>query len=1024
MKAILTLFLTLVLAPGQDFPTPYNSEKDQSANPPPPQEAAASFQLPEGFQTTVFAAEPDIQNPIAMAWDHKGRMWVAENYTYAESSKRFDLTLRDRIIILQDKDHDGKAEIRKVFADDLQRLTSVETGRGGLWAMCPPQLLFIPDENGDDIPDSQPQVVLDGFTVAQNNYHNLANGLRFGPDGWLYGRCGGSCPGKVGQPGTAEDQRVPIEGGIWRFHPTRKTFEVLCHGTTNPWGHDWDEHGELFFINTVNGHLWHMIPGAHYDRPFAPSPNKLVFEPIQRHADHWHFDRSGSWTASRDGKANDHGGGHAHIGMCLYQGGHLPDYWNGKLLTWNQHGRRINVEKLEREGSGYVGKHEPDAFLSGDPWFRGLDIRTGPEGALYALDWSDTGECHDHTGVHRTSGRIYRFSHGTPPKPDLRLLPSQGVMILHKRSRPNMDPENLIQILNHPNSWYLNEALKGVYPSFEIVNTARKTLASGEAVHKLRAFRFLTQISTLNQVRLSSPNRRIFLAAQRLESLIQSATNPLITSPNEHLRAAYIRQLTDHLPIDHVYGLHPQHNPASNRELLNPLVTLANNDTSALVRLTLASTIQRLPLKDRPALAATLASRDDANDHNLPKLIWFGIAPLLKDHPEDLIKVAQATTWPDLLRYISRAMASQPEALIDLAIGHPNKAPHILTGLSEGFKGWRKAPLPKSWTLAVETLSATHPKLIRDLSVLFGDGRAMAELKEIAFDDTAGFADRETALQGLIEAHPDDLRRICKELLKVRYLNKTAIRGLATFDDPAIATLLLKKYSGLRPDEKRTLIEVLVARPLWADSLLTEIKNEKIPRIDLTPFHARQVLALKDEKLSARLQEIWGDLRQTDEAKKQRIADLHLALPDDVRAQADLSSGRLHFQTLCSSCHLLYGEGDKLGPDLTGSGRSDLGYLLENIVDPSAIVPAEYRMTVLKLKDGRSLAGVIASQSDRTLTLRSLAEEATLEKSQVAETQTLPNSIMPEGLLNALTPAQTRDLIAYLMHPTQVPLKK
>ncbi|MDB2673434.1 hypothetical protein N9Y81_00620 [Akkermansiaceae bacterium] len=240
-----------------------------------------------------------------MAWDHQGRIWVAENYTYAESGKRFDLTLRDRIIILQDKDHDGKADTRKVFTDQLQMLTSVETGRGGIWAMCPPQLLFIPDENGDDLPDSKPQVVLDGFTVAQNNYHNFANGLRFGPDGWLYGRCGGSCPGLVGQPGTADDQRVPIEGGIWRFHPTRKTFEVLCHGTTNPWGHDWDEHGELFFINTVNGHLWHMIPGAHYDRPFAPSPNKLVFEPIQMHADHWHFDRTGSWTKSRDGAAND-----------------------------------------------------------------------------------------------------------------------------------------------------------------------------------------------------------------------------------------------------------------------------------------------------------------------------------------------------------------------------------------------------------------------------------------------------------------------------------------------------------------------------------------------------------------------------------------------------------------------------------------------------------------------------------------------------------------------------------------------
>ncbi len=982
-RALLAL-ACFTFAHADDFPEIYNSEKDQSANPPAPAEAAASFEVPEGFQTTVFAAEPDVQNPIAMAWDHKGRMWVAENYTYAETAKRFDLSLRDRIIILEDKDHDGHAETRKVFSENLQMLTSVETSPDGVWALCPPQLLFIPDANNDDVPDSEPQVILDGFTVAQNNYHNLANGLRWGPDGWLYGRCGGSCPGKVGLPGTADDQRVPIEGGIWRFHPTRKTFEVLCHGTTNPWGHDWDEHGELFFINTVNGHLWHMIPGAHFDRPFAPSPNKLVYEPIQMHADHWHFDRNGKWTDSRDGKANDFGGGHAHIGMCIYQGGLLPDSWNGKLLTWNQHGKRLNVEKLNRHGSGYLASHEPDQLISGDLWFRGLEISAGPDGALYALDWSDTGECHDHTGVHRTSGRIYRFSNGTPPKPDLDLL-------------QNIDVKKLTKIIQHKNVWYERQARLLIKPTPELIAAANELLKAENTVTQLRA------LWTLNAMGAAKPET-------------------LLSHQNEHVRAWAIRLLTDHLPIDHVYGLHPDHQAHAN--FIPMLRPLARKDQSALVRLTLASTTQRLPLMDRGLLPLDLVTRDDATDHNIPKLLWFGLAPYVGNHPEGLIRIAEATNWPDLLRYISRAMASQPDALIDLAIAQPDKAPHILQGLNEGFKGWRKAPLPQNWNAAVETLSGKNPKLIRELSALFGDGRAMDSLRKIALDDSAAFETRQTALQGLIDARPDDLRALCEKLLNVRYLNKTAIRGLATFDDPALATLLLKKYPNLRPDEKQTIIDVVVARPTWSNLLLTEIKNQKISRTDLTPFHARQILALNDEKLSARLQEIWGDLRQSDDAKKKRIAALHLALTEDVRAKADLSAGRLHFQNLCSSCHLLYGEGGRLGPDLTGSGRADLGYLLENIVDPSAIVPAEYRMNILKLKDGRSLAGVIASQTDRTLTLRSLTEEFTLEKSEVTETQTLPNSIMPEGLLNALTPEQTRNLIAYLMHPQQVPLKK
>ncbi|MDP1588628.1 MAG: hypothetical protein Q8M07_12845, partial [Prosthecobacter sp.] len=184
-------FLAVAAALSADFPALYNSEP---GNPSPmsPHEALKALKLPKGFKATLFAAEPDVQNPIAMAWDAKGRMWVAENYTYAERAKRFDLGLKDRVIILEDKDWDGVAETRKVFTDNVQMLTSVEVGRGGVWLMCPPQVLFIPDANGDDIPDGEPQVVLDGFTVAQANYHNFANGLRFGPDGWLYGRCGHS----------------------------------------------------------------------------------------------------------------------------------------------------------------------------------------------------------------------------------------------------------------------------------------------------------------------------------------------------------------------------------------------------------------------------------------------------------------------------------------------------------------------------------------------------------------------------------------------------------------------------------------------------------------------------------------------------------------------------------------------------------------------------------------------------------------------------------------------------------------
>src|SRR5262245_9274096 len=423
VKVLLLLIVTAnslcAIASAEDFPTPFNAGAGSDGSPLDAQKSADCFPYPPGFQCNAFAAEPDVQNPVAMTWDNRGRLWVAECYTYANRPTRYDLTLRDRVIILNDTDGDGRADERKVFCDNVQQLMSVEVGLGGVWLIALPRLLFIPDKNGDDIPDGPPDVILDGFETSTENYHNCANGLRWGPDGWLYGRCGASSPGWIGPPGSAQEQRVPIYGGIWRYHPTRKIFEVLCHGFTNPWGLDWDEYGEAFVTNTVTGHLFHLIPGAHHTRSATVTPNRRIYDTIDSHADHFHWDTgksspvrapspdnsrrpdksggdAGQREASdaerdrrniRDHARNDSlGGGHAHCGACIYLGDNWPAEYRGKLLTLNLHGRRINVDRLEREGSGYVARHEHDIAQSADPWFRGIDLNYGPDGAVYIID--------------------------------------------------------------------------------------------------------------------------------------------------------------------------------------------------------------------------------------------------------------------------------------------------------------------------------------------------------------------------------------------------------------------------------------------------------------------------------------------------------------------------------------------------------------------------------------------------------------------------------------------------------------
>lgn len=1003
------LLLPVAIPALADFPALYNSEQGQG-KPMPAAEAAATMKLPPGFKASVFAQEPEVQNPIAMTWDARGRLWVAENYTYAERSKRFELALNDRVVVLEDTDGDGKADKRTVFTDEVQMLTGIEIGRGGVWLMCPPQVLFIPDANGDAVPDAAPRAVLDGFTVAKDNYHNFANGLKWGPDGWLYGRCGHSCPGRLGVPGTPDEQRIPMVGGLFRFDPERKVVEVLTHGTTNPWGHDWDQHGEGFFINTVNGHLWHLMHGAHFKEGTDPNPG--VYQRLDMIADHWHFDTKGGWQNSRDGKADTLGGGHAHIGMMIYQADAWPEEWRNRLFTLNMHGRRANVERLEREGSAYVGKHQADAFYSSDSWFRGIEISTGPDGQAYILDWSDTGECHESTGVHRDSGRIYKITYGEPKKPDLAPLSgvnAENIGALVKNSNAWFDRMARTELMHTP---YSNGAVDALFQSRPkgVVEALKDILAKdSDTVHRLRA------LWSLHAAEETKPE----------------LLRPLLKDKNEHIRVWAIRLLTDTWPLDTGMGPIASQVPVDDADLQAEFLGMAKNDTSSFVRLVLAQTVQRLPVARRAALCTALAGHSqDATDHSLPAMLWYGLIPVGDSDPQALVQVAQVCEWPDTVRWITRNLAGRIEknsaplnAL--LAAVKPSQHGAVLKGIAEALQGWRKAPKPAAWDTFAKTATAPEDAaLIRDLSAVFGDGRALDEVKKLVQDSTADTPSRIAALKTLIDNRPPDLRTVCESLLEVRDLNTVAVRGLALFDDPAIGTSLAKNYRKFSSSARPAVLDTLVARPAFAKALLSEMAAGRIPRVDLTAFHARQIRAFNDEVLSKQLADAWGELRESAGDKKKAIEDLKGKLTASRLAGATLGNGRILFTALCSSCHTLYGAGGKVGPDLTGSGRANLDYLLENIVDPSGVVSADFRMSIVTLKDGRVLSGVASQANERTVSLRTLTEEMKLERSEIAKQEVSPVSMMPEGLILALQPDQVRDLIAYLMHPSQVPLPK
>jgi len=1074
-----------------DFPTPTNNQEITNIPLTPPEKTIGMMHLPPGFKATLFAAEPDVQQPIAMCWDEKGRLWIAENYTYSDGKERFDMKLKDRILIFEDADNDGHFDKRTVFHDDLQMLTSIARGFGGVYALCPPHLLWIPTK--DDKPSGPPQILLDGFSTTAASRHTFANGLKWGPDGWLYGRVGISSTSWIDVPGTPEAKRKPTAGGIWRYHPTRKIYEPYCHGTTNPWGMDWDEHGEMFFVNTVIGHLWHGIHGAHFKRMHGEDPYDHIYGLIDQHADHYHWDTGKKWSETRDAKGltDTLGGGHVHIGLMIYQGTNWPKEYRGKLFTCNQHGHRINCDRVEREGSGYVGKHEPDFMKSDDPWLRAIEIQQGPDGGVYVLDWCDIGECHEADGAHRTSGRIYKITYGDPVKPketDLTKLTDEELVKLQLS-----DNEWLVRMAR----WELRERA-WISKRQDPKPIANETKVSGprginrpnvEGANSNRSALQLIYDLRLEQADPTTPMARfkVSLPLDFLETYLMQVQftdslfidRPFTVEPipkDRDLPDYYLAMLTRRSFLDRsLTSIQSSFEPSSRNTQM--IWQITREEKSPLVRLAWASALQRLPtMACLNSARGLLSHAEDATDHNLPLMYWFGIRDL---PPAELVKLVKDCRIQLVTQFIARRItedidkdpAPLNELLTFLTRSGGATAPtsqrrgaeatplldpmatDILRGMTDALKGWRKAKKPAEWeafesttrsrirenagridaqttkdgpsrvvTNAATTSHVDAAAMLRDLNVLFGDGRALEEVRAIALDDKADVEARRSALRTLIEAKSPDTRKICEKLLTERSLAVDATQGLATFDDPAIAETIVKRWRNFYANEHGAVVAALASRPSFARVLLAHIGEGGIQHGDITPVIARQIRSFNDPALTRQLTETWGEIRESSDDKKKLIAALKAKLTPEFVAKGDPSQGRFLYAGICAACHKLYGEGNTIGPDLTGSGRHEINYLIENIADPSAVVAADFTMAVVTLKDGRVLNGVIGAKTDRTITVKMVGMETTVDKNDIAKQEQLPVSIMPEGQLQALSDKQLSDLFAYLMGSSQVPL--
>lgn len=937
-----------------------------------PEQAVGQMTLVEGYRANAWAAEPLVVQPMAFCWDDRGRLWVAENRDYEARGRGFSNAGTSRILILEDTDRDGVADSRKVFMEGIVFPSALAVGFDGVFIGAPPNLLFVPDRNGDDKADlGDIEVRLTGWGIRDR--HEVMNSLHWGPDGWLYGLQGYATPSRVRKPvgqgrlyrhkepfpeDITQGDGVDINGGVWRYHPTKDRFEVVAHGFSNPWGIDHDAKGQLLISACVIPHLFHVIPGGIYHRQGGQHFNPYVYSDLQTIADHRH--RS------------------AHGGARVYQSDAFPSSQQGRIFMANIHEHAVLSDVLVRTGSGFTAHHGDDFLMANNAQWIGFSLEIGPDGALYVLDWHDADICGQDV-LHQETGRIFRI---TPKQSlaepwagrysDLRKM-SDAELVGLQASKSDWHARRARVILQH-------RAAGGALQTATLDRLRRMFTTDANPDWRLRA------MWTLHVTKGWTPGALIEALADR----------------DEHIRAWAVQLLCE--------------DGSPSASVVATFARMARDDGSSVVRLYLAAALQRLDPSRRWSIASELmAHAEDAGDHNLPKMLWLGVEPLVAENPALALERAAGSSIPLVAQFVARRAvdAGALEPLV-AAIGRTSNAQGaLLEGMRDGLEGRYDLTPPPNWPPVLERLKRSDARVARlalDVAQRFGDIETTHHNVAMVRSTTAPVDERRRALQTLtVQRRPQLVPELPAALGDDR-LRLDAIRAIAAFDDEKLGTLLLGRYRTLSTAEKSEAVQTLASRARYGRMLTEALATGVIPRRDVPPHVARQLRRV----VGTRFAEVWGPVEQR-AAEERAFARYRGLLSDRALSGANVQNGRGIYLQTCGACHKLYGEGGTIGPDITGSNRANLEYLLFNVLNPSGEVQDAYKMVMVSTRDGRTFAGNVVAETERQLTLSVVGRApAVINKSDIQSRETTEASMMPAGLFDALTDREVIDLVAYL----------
>ncbi len=998
--------------------------------PTPAAEAVKKFKLRSDVAIDLMASEPVVEQPLYASWDSKGRMWVTmyRQYQFPAGLKivSYDQHLRakfdkvplppprgekgaDKITVFEDTDGDGFFDKHEDVITGLNIASAALHGMGRIWVLNPPYLLSYADADFDAKPDGDPEVELSGFGLEDT--HSVATSLQWGMDGWLYGANGSTTTGNVS---SANTKNVKWEGQcIWRYHPKKKTFEIYAEGGGNTFSLDFDSKGRLF--SGTNG----ATRGMHYEQgsygikgwgKHGPLTNPYAFgwfEHMRHEGDNKRFPQA----------------------FTIYEGGLLGSAYEGKIIAPNALHNLVYVSQRLPDGSTFRTKDEEQLITTPDRWFRPVWAGVGPDGGFYMADWYDTRLSHVSPvdDWHKTSGRIYR------------VRPASGAPKLKPFDLSKASGEELLNILRlMDNEWFRKQAV------LEIGWRGMKELEprlTEMVLHKLNP--------KLDISSAVPPALEALWALDNLGGVSHTIFPLLLTHPDPFVRRWTVK----------IAGDEPK--TSSEPQLAIWLNSLVKNEKHLEVLAQILATAKRLPATvalpllwcgeapDRRSVRQNANSQDAANTQtpssgeeaydpsgHLPLLAWWALESKAEKEREAVFAFLKADPAFLQTKLFRDHLAEKLAKRYALAGGEENFnscadllalttdvdiRSTFIRGIASAFEGAEMPKLPDSLTKALNDYMAKQSGGDLTLALRSGNAEALKNALKLLADAKATNTARIAIAKTLAELGKQEAVMPMVAILKsssAPSLKRGMLQAAAKFDDKRLPEALLLGWEGQIAGDKalrEDALRVMAGRKEWAQILMSFVNEWKVPAKHFTIDIVRQLSLHKDADIDAAIEKHWKGLLATGPTpeKKKEAERIKAVIKTGL---GDAEKGKLQFTARCAVCHSLFGEGGKIGPELTGYDRSNADFWLDNLFTPSLEIREGFGTYIVKTKGGQILTGLMDAQDAQGIILKDLAGNKTaIKQADIDKLEASPISLMPEGLTAGMSDADLKDFFAYLM---------